>query len=1062
MAAGSSKKSGGQQATLSSFFARAPGPAAEPRPPKSVSSSPTRVLTEKRTSENTDGDAPAKRAKTGPEPEAAAAAAAEVPAPDERAADGRPAGSDGSGGPSGPSESSGPDVPSRPPRASDLAQFRRGAGGLTASKRAELHQAFRKKLVGPDALSFGEPADGDVVEADADDAVDDDDEAEAAAALRTRFAAKPGKAARRGKKLTPLEQQVVDIKRANRDTILAVEVGYKYKFFGEDARIASKALNIVLIPGRMSFDDGDPRDALYDKFGSSSVPIHRVYIHVKRLIEQGHKVGIVRQTETAALKAAGSNKSGPFGRSLVEVYTKGTFVDELKSHDAAVAGTGYVLGLCEAGGGTDGGVTLGLLAIQPATGDVVYEELADGLMRAELETRLLHLQPCEIVLVGAVSAASVRVVDLVAGSQLAGGSVRVERVAAADDAGAAVAAFFEATAAAATDAAARARAARALDAALGLPPAVVRCLAAMIAYLREFGLEHVFDLAEGFADFRARHHMLLNANVLHSLEIYTNQTDHGERGSLMWVLDHTYTRFGRRLLRKWVGQPLTDRERLEERLAAVDELKGSRSPHVERLCGVLAKMPDLERGLVRIHYGRCTRAELLAVLRALDRLGGATEGRADAFAAPALAAAFGALPAARPVARAFLEAINADAAAKNDGLHFFRADDDHPAIADEKLAILSVETELERHLDDVRRVLRKPAAKYAAVSGIDCLIEVRNAELRAVPANWIKISGTRSVSRFHTPTVIALLREREQRREALAAACDAAFRAFLAGVAARGDELRAVVAALAYLDAVLSLAAVAALPGYVRPAYVDAPCVRVVGGRHPMAEQAGRGDFVPNDTALGGGGVRTLVLTGPNMGGKSSYTRQVALIAIMGQIGSYVPAESATLGMLDAVYSRMGAYDNLMAGESTFMVELSETAAIMRAATPRSLVLLDEIGRGTGTVDGMAIAHAVLAHFVADVRALTLFVTHYPLLCAFAAEHPAQVANCYMDSVERPQPDGSVDVTFLYRVVAGVARGSYGLNVARLAGVPADVVARAGRRAAGLEAAVRERAAVAW
>jgi DNA mismatch repair protein MSH3 len=252
----------------------------------------------------------------------------------------------------------------------------------------------------------------------------------------------------------------------------------------------------------------------------------------------------------------------------------------------------------------------------------------------------------------------------------------------------------------------------------------------------------------------------------------------------------------------------------------------------------------------------------------------------------------------------------------------------------------------------------------------------------------------------------------------------------------------------------LSLAEVASQPGYCKPEFEEEIGIEIEGGRHPMVEQLLLDAFVPNDIHLSGENARALLITGPNMGGKSSYVRSVALISIMAQIGSYVPAESARLGLLDAVFTRMGAFDNMMKGESTFMVELSETSDILKQATPRSLVILDELGRGTSTHDGVAIAEAVLHHIVSSLRSLTLFITHYQSLARMAERFDEnELKNVHMRFTERDSETavGEKEVTFLYEVGEGVAHRSYGLNVARLAGLPKSLLEEASRRSKQME-----------
>lgn len=429
------------------------------------------------------------------------------------------------------------------------------------------------------------------------------------------------------------------------------------------------------------------------------------------------------------------------------------------------------------------------------------------------------------------------------------------------------------------------------------------------------------------------------------------------------------------------------------------------------------------------------------------------------FSCPAIGEAIAYLPTILDDVVTFLDKINMQAAKSNDKYSFFRESHETEDITEQKLGIASVEHELQEHISVAAETLGKKKVDYVTVSGIEYLIEVDNNSpyMKRVPASWAKISGTKKLSRFHTPDVIKMIRQRDQHKEALAAACDKAFMTFLAEISTKYQYFRDCIQSLATLDCLLSLAAIASQPGYVKPQYTDDTRIHIEKGRHPMVEQLLLDSYVPNDTDLSTDATRALLVTGPNMGGKSSYVRQVALIAIMGQIGSYVPAESATLGMLDAVFTRMGAFDNMMAGESTFMVELSETADILKQATPRSLVILDELGRGTSTHDGVAIAQAVLDYMVRSIRSLTLFITHYQHLAGMAQSFPDhQLRNVHMRFTESGSGNKE-EITFLYEVGEGVAHRSYGLNVARLANLPHSVIEVAKRKSAELEEKIRRK-----
>ena len=493
----------------------------------------------------------------------------------------------------------------------------------TKKIKEKLHQKFVKKLGRPDSIAEIKRRNWQVTEEPNDDAAgpDDVEEAEEETIPRTSAKGKKGVATKKGgSKLTPMEKQFLEIKRKHLDTILVIEVGYKFKFFGEDARIAAKELSIVCIPGKMRYDE-HISEAHLDRFASASIPVHRLHVHVKRLVGAGHKVGVVRQLETAALKAVGDNRNAPFTRNLTNLYTKGTYIDDVEGLEGPVGGpsggapaTGYLVCITETnakGWGTDEKVHVGIVAVQPATGDVVYDDFEDGFMRSEIETRLLHIAPCEILIVGDLSKATDKLVQHLSGSKanVFGEKVRVERVdrpkTMAAQAYSHVSNFY-AEKMKVTNNAHDEKASKLLDFISKMAEDVTICLSAMIKHMSEYGLEHVFDLTKYFQPFSARSHMLLNGTSLTSLEIYQNQTDHAGKGSLFWILDRTKTRFGQRLLRKWVGRPLLIRAELEDRIAAVEELKdGEKTARTDKLKHLLSQIrSDLEKSLIRIYYGK--------------------------------------------------------------------------------------------------------------------------------------------------------------------------------------------------------------------------------------------------------------------------------------------------------------------------------------------------------------------------------------------------------------------------------------------------------------------------
>lgn len=944
----------------------------------------------------------------------------------------------------------------------------------TREQKARLRQRFIKKLGRPDSIAEIRRRNGLIDEEtvrDEEGEEDDINDAERESAPKVTARGRTTAAERKkAGKLTPMEVQFLDIKRKNLGTIIIMEVGYKFKFFGEDARVAAKELSIVCIPGKFRYDE-HISEAHLDRFASASIPVHRLHVHVKRLVGAGHKVGVVRQLETAALKAAGDNRNAPFVRKLTNLYTKGTYIDDAEGLEAPIGtpsggapATGYLVCITEnnaKGWGTDEKVHVGLVAVQPATGDVIHDDFEDGFMRSEIETRLLHIAPCEILIVGELSKATDKMVQHLAGSKtnVFGDKVRLERVdkpkTMAAQAYSQVSEFY-AKKLKSSSAEGDSKASQALDKVLKLAECVTICLSAMISHLSAYGLEHVFDLTKYFQSFSARSHMLLNGTTLTSLEIYQNQTDHAEKGSLFWTLDRTRTRFGQRLLRKWVGRPLLIKSELEKRVTAVEELKdGQPTIRVDKLKHLLSQTrSDLEKSLIRIYYGKCTRPELLNVLQTMQSISGEftpVEKPADVgFQSDIINNAIAALPTISEDVLSYLEQINPEAAKADDKYAFFCEEMESEDIVTHKLGIASVEQDLDAHRPVAAEKIRKKKIDYVTVAGIEYLVEIENTQVKNVPASWVKVSGTKKVSRFHTPEVLRLVRERDQHKEALAAACDVAFAKLLVDISSKYQSFRDCVQALATLDCLLSLATIANQPGYVKPEYTDDTCIAVEQGRHPMVEPLLLDAYVPNDIDLASDKTRALLVTGPNMGGKSSYVRQVALIAIMGQIGSYVPAESAKLGMLDAVFTRMGAFDNMMAGESTFMVELSETSDILKQASPKSLIILDELGRGTSTHDGVAIAQAVLDHVVREKKSLTLFITHYQNLSALAKGFENdELKNVHMRFAETGA--GGQEIMFLYEVADGVAHRSYGLNVARLANVPNSVLEVASTKSKEME-----------
>ncbi|KAJ2736456.1 Mismatch repair protein msh3 [Coemansia sp. BCRC 34962] len=916
---------------------------------------------------------------------------------------------------------------------------------------------------------------------------------------------------RRGVKYTPLELQVLEAKEQHPDILLAVEVGYKYRFFGEDARIASRVLGIMCTTA--------------NNFYNASIPTPRLMVHVRRLVHAGYKVGVVRQQETAALKAVSDNKNAPFTRQLAEVYTSGTLVEEVAEY-AIDSGDQYLMCVVESPGTSkDRCVNLGTMAVQITTGSIVYDNFEDSFLRSSLETRLTHLQPGELLVPPDLSSETLKTLSSFAGHTIRYNEPHEPLLEHANRSGVRVA---YASAGLADPSAARRYAAEfyashgsnsQLPQVLDLPDAVVVALAMLLKYLEPFNLTRAM-LTGGiggsrklpFVQFHTYSHMLLSATTLQTLSVFAvsssvmgSSTDEaavalkdllkpgarlggchskyvrGGDGSLFSMMDHTRSQFGRRMLRRWVAHPLVSREKLEERMDAVEYLKAimsdvSDSSELTRerqvVAGMHAKigqLVDVERGLCRIQYRQASPQELLRILRSLECAMNLLPDGVE-ITEPRLIAQVLSRDTWTPGLRKSISEWKAQVDYKSARSGYketlFTHGSLHDKIQQHHDQISAIESELESSATAIAAQLGLASLEFKSISGVDYLIDVKNSQAKSAPADWVKISSTKTNVRFHTPFIVEKLAERERCRESLRQAARDAYNEFLGSIAEKYSELRELISSLAALDALFSLAQLARTEGYCRPEFVansDLASVELVDAVNPVLSQ-GLPTYVPNSVSLGStaSSPRAMVLTGPNAGGKSSLIRTVALISIMAQCGSYVPAHQAHLSIIDAIHTRIGASDNLMAGESTFMVEMRETAELMRQITPRSLVIIDELGRGTSTHDGAAIAYAVLDHLVSK-QPLTFFVTHYAHLVDAFAANPL-VRSCHMSflellptSADNAGEAAISNITFLYKLADGASADSFGLNVARMAGLPASLLLRARDRASWMRTEMESR-----
>ncbi|CAA0836597.1 DNA mismatch repair protein MSH3 [Striga hermonthica] len=899
-------------------------------------------------------------------------------------------------------------------------------------------------------------------------------------------------------KYTPLEQQVVELKNRYPDVLLMIEVGYKYRFFGEDAENAARVLGIYAHMDR--------------NFLTASVPTFRLNVHLRRLVSAGYKVGVVKQTETAAIKAHGSNKMGPFCRGLSALYTKATLeaAEDLGGGDEGCGPrNNYLFCVVEKMVGNVENkldVKIGAVGVEVSTGDVVYGEFDDNFMRARLEAMILQLSPVELLLGGNLSKQTEKLLLDYAGPS---SNVRVEY--ASED-------FLH-------DHDARAEVILQYDnlnqreltdisfviyfnlkGIMAMPDLAIQALALTIHHLKQFGFERILCLGASFRPYSGINEMTLSANALQQLEVLKNNSDGSERGSLLQCMNHTLTVFGSRLLRHWVTHPLCDRSMIYARLDAISEILESMGsaktseidledensnvtivhPDLHHLLSsvltTLGRGPDVQRGITRIFHRTSTASEFIAVIQAiafagrkLQQLHVETADRSKNLQSGASVHSVllrklimtSSSPNITGTAAKLLSKLNKEAACQND-LHslFILSDGSFPEVAVAKTKVQSANEMLDKLLPLYRKQLRMSNLEFTSVSGVTHLIEL--AFDVKVPSDWVKVNSTKKTIRYHPPEVLKALDQLTLTKEELSIVCRATWDDFLRTFAGYYSEFQGAVQAFATLDCLYSLAMLSRMKNYVRPVFTsdDEPVqIEIKSGRHPVMENILQDNFVPNDTNLHAEGQYCQIVTGPNMGGKSCYIRQVALIALMAQIGCFVPASSARLHVLDGIYTRMGASDSIQLGKSTFLEELSETSHILEHSTSRSLIIIDELGRGTSTHDGVAIAYATLHYLLQHKKSMVLFVTHYPEIVDVKNEFPGSVEAYYV-SYLTPQKETDVDfdvdpehddVTYLYKLVHGVSERSFGFKVAELAQLPSSCIRRAVEMAARLEAEVRKR-----
>lgn len=807
--------------------------------------------------------------------------------------------------------------------------------------------------------------------------------------------------------LTPMMKQYMEIKSQYPDTILMFRLGDFYEMFFEDAVTASRELELVLTGRDCGMEERAPM---------CGVPFHSVDPYIAKLVAKGYKVAICEQLEDPALA------KGLVKRDITRILTPGTVIesamlDESKNNFlACVYSTKENVAVC---------------FIDVSTGKVHLTQFPGKEAERKLPNELGRFAPSELLL----STRSPTLIPKTCGFI----SERLEAIVEPMPEESfdekenidTVLSHFHASS---------------LEE-LGLAESIpaVCALGVTITYLRNVQKTELENIREidfyGSSSF-----MRLDVSTLRNLEIVETMRNREKRGSLLWVLDKTKTSMGKRMLRSWLEQPLLSIPKITKRHAAVDEMISAPATR-DDIRAELSGCQDMERLITRIVYGTANAKELRALCATAMHL-----------------------PAIKNILASGRTNLLRDIYENIDTLEDIAALIDAAIVEEPPFSVREggmIKSGFNAELDELRSIvdngkgfiadiqlreqertgIKKLKIGYNRVFGY--FIEVSNSFSELVPDDYIRKQTLANCERYITQELKELESKVLGAQDRITKLEYEIFDEVRKRSAEKLSQIQRTAAAIASLDVICSYAQCAAEYGYIRPDMCDDGVVKIADGRHPVVERMlSNAPFVPNDTYLDRQDDRCAIITGPNMAGKSTYMRQVALICLMAQAGSFVPASSATLSVVDGIFTRIGASDDLSAGQSTFMVEMSEVASILKGATSKSLIIFDEIGRGTSTFDGMSIARAVL-EFSADkakLGAKTLFATHYHELTEL--EGCVDGVRNYNIAVKKRGDD----ITFLRRIVRGAADGSYGIEVAKLAGVPVRVVERAKVILAELEA----------
>lgn len=797
--------------------------------------------------------------------------------------------------------------------------------------------------------------------------------------------------------LSPMMKQYKEIKSQNEDSILFFRVGDFYEMFYDDAKKASEELDLVLTGKDCGQEERAPM---------CGVPYHSCEAYIARLVEKGYKVAICEQTEDPA------TAKGLVKRDIIRVVTPGTVIEDAMLDEGK---NNYLAALSV----TEEGA--GLCFTDASTGDCHVTVLSGDNSVSGVADELARFSPKELLVSEDLKTKSAAVWEYIRRSfsatvtvrQTAGFNPEITEPLYVKHFGAEV---IEQ---------------------LGIRKegAIASALGAVIEYLYETGKNGNISVNK-LDVYTGGQYMRLDMTAVRNLELTETMRSKSKKGSLLWVLDRTKTAMGKRLIRSWVQKPLVNITQINLRQNAVEELCSDtvlRGEAMEYLSGI----KDVERLMSRVVYGTASARDLIAVAATAHRFP-ILKNLLSSVGCKMLKEIYSDIDTLEDIAELIDSSIVDEPpfSVREGGLIKKGYSEEVDLLRKDMNSGTSFLSDIETR-ERERTGIKNLRVRYNKVFGY--YIEVTNSFLDKVPEDYIRKQTLTNCERFITEELKDIEKRVLTAKDRIVQLEYEIFDGIRKKTADELKRFQKTAAAIARLDALCSLAEVSASNRYCRPLVNSGGAIMIKSGRHPVVEQVINTPFVANDTMLNMKEDRCAIITGPNMAGKSTYMRQVAIITLMAQIGCFVPAESAEIGAVDAIFTRVGASDDLAAGQSTFMVEMSEVADILKNATSKSLLILDEIGRGTSTFDGMSIARAVL-EYVVDKKKLgakALFATHYHELTEM--ENELQGVKNYNIAVKKRGDD----ITFLRRIVRGGADDSYGIEVAKLGGIPEEVIKRA-------------------